>query len=122
MKKILTICFLLFAFNVNSMEKETTFKKELFDKAQSEGKVVVVSSWIKYCMSCASQMKVLQKAKNDFENIEYLKFEVTNREIADFLKVKYQTTLLIFKNNKEVYRSIGETSREEIYKAIKSSI
>ncbi len=66
MKKILTICFLLFAFNVNAMEKETTFKKELFDKAQSEGKVVVVSSWIKYCMSCASQMKVLQKAKNKF--------------------------------------------------------
>ena len=29
MKKILTICFLLFAFNVNAMEKETTFKKEL---------------------------------------------------------------------------------------------
>ena len=69
MKKILTICFLLFAFNVNAMEKETTFKKELFDKAQSEGKVVVVSSWIKYCMSCASQMKVLDKAKNDFDNI-----------------------------------------------------
>ena len=47
MKKIITFCFLLFAFNVNEMEKETTFKKELFDKAQSEGKVVVVSSWIK---------------------------------------------------------------------------
>ena len=46
MKKILTFCFLLFAFNVNAMEKETTFKKELFDKAQSEGKVVVVSSLI----------------------------------------------------------------------------
>ena len=66
------------------MEKETTFKKELFDKAQSEGKVVVVSSWIKYCMSCASQMKVLQKAKNDFENIEYFAFDVTNKEIANF--------------------------------------
>ena len=122
MKKILTFCFLLFAFNVNAMEKETTFKKELFEKAQSEGKIVVVSSWIKYCSSCASQMKILNKAKNDFENIEYFTFEVTNREIADLLKVQYQTTLLIFKNNKEVYRSIGETSREEIYKALKSSI
>ena len=41
--------------------KETTYTKELFDKAISEGKVVVVSSWIKYCTSCASQMKVLEK-------------------------------------------------------------
>ena len=122
MKKILTICFLLFAFNVNAMEKETTFKKELFDKAQSEGKVVVVSSWIKYCMSCASQMKVLQKAKNDFKNIEYFSFDVTNKEIATFFNVQYQTTLLIFKDNKEVYRSIGETTKELIYEALKSLI
>ena len=122
MKKIFILLFCMLAFNANALEKKTTFTKDLFDKAQLDGKVVVVSSWIKYCSSCASQMKVLDKAKNDFKNIEYLKFEVTNREIADFLKVKYQTTLLIFKNNKEVYRSIGETSREEIYKAIKSSI
>ena len=122
MKKILILLFCIFSFNVNALEKETTFSKDLFDKAQSDGKVVVVSSWIKYCSSCASQMKVLNKAKNDFKNIEYFTFEVTNREIADLLKVQYQTTLLIFKNNKEVYRSIGETSREEIYKALESSI
>ena len=29
---------------------------------------------------------------------------------------------LYSENNKEVYRSIGETSRDKIYKAIKSSI
>ena len=122
MNKILNLCFLLLAFNVNAMEKETTFKKELFNKAQSEGKVVVVSSWIKYCPSCASQMKVLEKAKNDFDNIEYFAFDVTNREISDMFNVQYQTTLLIFKNNKEVYRSIGEIKKEAIYKALKSSI
>ena len=122
MKKIFLLLFCLFSLNANALEKETTFSKDLFDKAQSDGKVVVVSSWIKYCSSCASQMKVLNKAKDDFENIEYFTFEVTNREIADLLKVQYQTTLLIFKNSKEVYRSIGETSREEIYKALKSSI
>ena len=129
MKKILTFCFLLFAFNVNAMEKETTFKKELFDKAQSEGKVVIISSWIKYCSSCASQMKILKEAKKQgvlsdikFDNIEYFSFDVTNREIADFFNIQYQTTLLIFKGDNEVYRSIGETTEELIYEALKSSI
>ena len=120
MKKILIFIFCLFAFNANA--KETTFDKALFDKAQSEGKIVVVSSWVKYCTSCASQMKVLDKAKNDFNNIEYFKFDVRNKEIADLFNVQYQTTLLIFKNNKEVYRSVGETSKDLIYKAIQSSI
>jgi len=122
MKKIFVFCFLLLAFNANAIEKKTTFKKELFDKAQSDGKVVVISSWIKYCTSCASQMKILNKAKNEFKNIEYFTFDVTNKEIANFFNVQYQTTLLIFKDNKEVYRSLGETNKELIYKALKSSI
>ena len=67
-------------------------------------------------------MKILNTAKNEFENIEYFTFEITNIKISSLLNEQYQTTLLIFKDNKEVYRSIGETSREEIYTAIKNSI
>ena len=122
MKKFLIFIFCIFAFSANADEKKTTFTKELFNKAQSDGKIVVVSSWLKYCSSCASQMKVLNKAKNEFDNIEYLTFDIKNKEIADLLNVQYQTTLLIFKDNKEVYRSIGETSRDLIYEAIKTSI
>ena len=122
MKKIFIFLFFLLSLNANAMEKETTFSKELFEKAQSDGKIVIVSSWIKYCTSCASQMKVLNKAKNEFDNIEYFTFDVTNKEIAKFFDVQYQTTLLIYKNSKLVYRSIGETSKDLIYKAIKSSI
>ena len=122
MRKILLFVLLTLALNANAMEKETTFNQELFQKAQSDGKIVIVSSWIKYCTSCASQMKILNKAKNDFENIEYFAFDVTNKEIANFFNVQYQTTLLIFKDNKEVYRSLGETTKELIYKALESSI
>ena len=122
MKKIFIFLFFLLSLNANAMEKETTFSKELFDKAQSDGKILIVSSWIKYCTSCASQMKVLNKAKNEFDNIEYFTFDVTNKDIAKFFDVQYQTTLLIYKYSKLVYRSIGETSKDLIYKAIKSSI
>ena len=131
LKKFLILLVVQF-FIINqsiSMEKETTFNKKLFDKAQSEGKIVVVSSWIKYCSSCASQMKVLNNAKNDgklfdikFDNIEYFSFDVTNKDIANLLNVKFQTTLLIFKNNKEIYRSLGETTEDLIYEALKKSI
>ena len=122
MKKFFIFIFCLFAFTANADEKKTTFTKELFNKAQSEGKVVVVISWMKYCSSCSSQMKVLNIAKNEFDNIEYFTFDIKNKEISNLLNVQYQTTLLIFKDNKEVYRSIGETTRDLIYEAIKTSI
>ena len=129
MKKIFLFIFCLFAFGANAVEKKTTFDKELFNEAQSEGKIVVVSSWMKYCSSCANQMKVLQKAKKEgelldikFDNIKYFSFDVTNSEIANLFNVQYQTTLLIFKGNQEVYRSIGETTEDLIYEALKASI
>ena len=129
MKNFLIIIFCLLSLNANAIEKKTTFDKDLFDKAQSDGKIVIVSSWVKYCMSCAGQMKILKQAKNEgalsdikFDNIEYFSFDITNKEIADLLNVQYQTTLLIFENNKEIYRSLGETTKELIYDAIKSSI
>ncbi len=129
MKKIFIFIFCFFALGANAIEKKTTFNKELFNKAQSEGKIVVVSSWMKYCSSCANQMKVLQKAKKDgelsdikFDNIEYFSFDVTNREIANLFDVQYQTTLLIFNGDQEVYRSIGETTEDLIYEALKASI
>ena len=129
MKKILTLIFCFFALSVSAMEKETTFKKNLFEQAQSEGKIVIVSSWIKYCSSCASQMKVLKEAKKkgklsdiNFVNTEYFSFDVTNKEISNMLNIQYQTTLLIFKGDKEVYRSIGETTEDLIYEAVKASI
>jgi len=122
MKKVLIFIIFILSLNTKAYAKETTYTKELFDKALSDGKIVVVSSWVKYCTSCASQMKVLDKAKNDFDNIKYFKFDVRNKEIAEFFNVQYQTTLLIFKDNKEVYRSIGETTKELIYDALKSAI
>ena len=129
MKNILITFLFLITISVNAVGKETTFNQKLFNKAQTEGKIIIISSWIKYCSSCAGQMKILNKAKSEgklddikFDNIEYFSFDVTNKEIANFFNVQYQTALIIFKNNKEVYRSLGETTKNLIYEAVKSSI
>ena len=122
MKKILLLIFCISLFSFNAIAKETTYNKVDFDKALSEGKVVVVSSWIKYCTSCASQMKALKDVEKDFNNLVYLNFDVREKEIAKQLNIQFQTTLVIYKNDKEVYRSLGELSKDKIYKAINSVI
>jgi Thioredoxin. len=116
MKKFLVfICFILI-FNTKAIGKETTYSKELFDKALSEGKVVVVSSWIKYCTSCASPMKVLKKAKNDFDNIEYFAFNVNKKEIAKFFNVNIKLHFLFFKIIKK-FTEYWRDPKEIIYDA-----
>ena len=122
MKKLFLLLLIIFPINFAVAEKQTTFNNDVFNKAQLDGKTVVVSSWIKYCTSCASQMKALKDVEKDFDNLIYLTFDVTNREIAKQLNIQFQTTLVIYKNNKEVYRSLGELTKDKIYKAINSVI
>ena len=122
MRKIFILLLIIFPINFAAAEKQTTFDNDVFNKAQSDGKTVVVSSWIKYCTSCASQMKALKDVEKDFDNLIYLTFDITNREIAKQLNIQFQTTLVIYRNNKEVYRSLGELSKDKIYKAINSVI
>ena len=122
MRKIFILLLIIFPINFAAAEKQTTFDNDVFNKAQSDGKTVVVSSWIKYCTSCASQMKALKDVEKDFDNLIYLTFDITNREIAKQLNIQFQTTLVIYKNNKEVYRSLGELTKDKIYKAINSVI
>ena len=122
MKKIIFLLIILIPLSVSAGEKKTTFTNEIFNKAQSDGKTVVVSSWIKYCTSCASQMKALENVEKDFNDLVYLNFDVREKSIAKQLNIQFQTTLVIYKNNKEVYRSLGELSKDKIYKAINSVI
>ena len=119
MKKILIIIFLVLSFNATAISKETTFTNEIFEKSQLEGKTVVIHSWNKTCVTCARQVKILNKAQQDFKDIIFLSFEQTkDKDIAKFLSIDYWTTIVVYRDNKEVSRSIGQTNKEKIYSQI----
>ena len=123
MKKILIIIFILIPFKSFSVEKKTTFTAEVFNQAQEEGRVVVINSWNKSCGTCAKQVQILDQAKEKFNNVVFLSFEqINNKEIAKLLNIDFWTTIVIYKNKKEVARSIGETNRDNIYSVIKKAI
>ena len=121
MKKIFIIIFTLFSFNAFAVDKNTTFSIEAFNKAQSDGKIVVINSWNKTCYTCAQQVKILDQAEKDFKNVVFLSFEQQkDKDIAKFLNIEFWTTIVAYKGNKEVYRSIGQTEKAKIYSSIKS--
>tara|TARA_B100000767_G_scaffold211772_1_gene198962 strand:+ start:314 stop:682 length:369 start_codon:yes stop_codon:yes gene_type:complete len=119
MKKILILLFFLSNLNSFALGKVTTFTNEVFQKAQSDGKTVVINSWNKTCSTCAKQVKILDKAKKDFNNILFLSFEQTkDKDIAKLLGINYWTTIIVYRDNVEISRSIGETNKEKIYSQI----
>ena len=121
--KILAFFILLISTSSFAGEYETNFNIEKFKFAQNNGKIVVIHSWNKSCSTCAKQKPILEKAKKDFENVIFMNFEQTkNKDIAKLLKIDYWTTIVVYKDNKELAREIGLYNQEDIYNLIKKGI
>ena len=121
--KILAFFILLISTSSFAGEYETNFDIEKFKFAQNNGKIVVIHSWNKSCGTCAKQKPILEKAKKDFENVIFMNFEQTkDKDIAKLLKVDYWTTIVVYKDNKELAREIGLYNQEDIYNLIKKGI
>ena len=119
MRKIIIITLIFFSLSSVSFGKGTTFTNEVFKDAQINGKTVVINSWNKTCSTCAKQVIILDQAKKDFEDVIFLSYEQTkDKDIAKLLDIDYWTTIVVYKNNKEVSRSIGQTNKAKIYSQI----
>tara|TARA_X000000368_G_scaffold183909_1_gene145232 strand:- start:91 stop:459 length:369 start_codon:yes stop_codon:yes gene_type:complete len=122
MKKFLVTLFLLICTQTFASEVKMNFTKDAFENAQKNGKTVVVNSWNKFCMTCIKQEKIIKKAKKDFGDVLFLTYAQKNKDIAKYLNIDYRSTIVVYKNNKEIARNIGITKKEEIYSLIKKGI
>ena len=123
MKKLFIFLFALISFEAFAVEKKTTFTSEVFNEAKNSGKTIVINSWNKSCGTCAVQFKILQEAEKEFKNILFLSYEQTaNQDIAKLLNIDFWTTIVVYKGNKEISRSIGQTDKDSIYSEINKGI
>tara|TARA_Y100000588_G_C13315145_1_gene527366 strand:- start:124 stop:498 length:375 start_codon:yes stop_codon:yes gene_type:complete len=123
-KKIFIIIFLLTGATAFSAEdQKLNFTIEKFEEAKKSGETVVVTSWAKYCGTCIKQKVVLDQAEKDFKDILFLYYNHPKmKDIAKYLKVDYRSTIIVYKGNKEVSRTIGQVDKSVIYSNIKKGI
>jgi thioredoxin 1 len=123
MKKIFVTLILFFCISVNAADKKSDFSTEIFEKAQASGKTIVINSYEIWCGTCVAQIKVLNQAKKDFNNVIFLSYEQgKNKDIAKKLNINFRTTIVVYKGSNEVSRIIGQTKKEVIYSTIREGI
>ena len=122
MKNFLFILFFMLSTNAFAEEVKMNFTKDAFESAQKSGKTVVVNSWNKWCYTCVKQDKIIKQAKKDFNDVLFLSYAQKNKDIAKYLNIDYRSTIVIYKNNKEIARAVGITKKKEIYSLIEKGI
>ena len=123
MKKIFIVLFLFICFSASAVEKKTNFSNEVFEKAKTSGKTIVINSFEVWCGTCSQQTKILDKAKKEFKDIVFLSYEQSkHKDIAKKLGIKFWTTIVVYKGNDEVVRIVGQPDKKTIYSAIQKGI
>ena len=124
MKKILLIIFLLTSTNTFSAEGHTSnFTIKKFEEAKKNGEVIVVTAWAKYCGTCIKQKTVLDQAEKDFKDVLFLYYNHPKmKDIAKYLKINHRSTILVYKGNAEVSRTLGQVDKSVIYSNIEKGI
>ena len=123
MKKFLLLLFIITCFSASAVEKKTNFSIEIFEKAKTDGKTIVINSYEKWCGTCGVQTKILDQAEKEFKEIIFLSYEQSkNEDIAKKLNIDFWTTIVVYKGGKEVTRIIGQTDKKTIYSAIEKGI
>ena len=120
MKKILVIIFLLISTNAFSAEDyKSNFTIQKFEEAKKNGETVVVTAWNKYCGTCKRQKVVLDQAEKDFKDVLFLYYNHPKmKDIAKYLKIDHRSTILVYRGNTEVSRTLGQVDKSIIYSNI----
>jgi len=93
------------------------FDAKAFAAAQQAGKPILVDVFAAWCPVCRAQNPVLVKLTRDPKYNDLVVFKVdfdNEKDALRALNVQKQSTLIVFKGDKELDRSIGDTSEFSI--------
>lgn len=126
MKHLISV-FALFItlFSSSVMAEPQAYTQAAFDALQKEGKPTLVEVHATWCSTCRTQAPIINSLlkEPEFSGITALRVDYDDQEdvLASF-KVRRQSTLIVFKNGKEVGRSTGDTSRVSISKLLQKAL
>ena len=110
--------FLLSIFTISSAYAiGDAFDQAVFDRLLKEGKPVLIAVHAGWCATCRAQeifLKDLLKTP-PYNNLQVLRVDFDKqKKVVRAFKVQWQSTLIVFKNGKEIDRSTADTDRDSV--------
>ncbi len=93
------------------------FDDKAFAAAQTAGRPILVDIAASWCPTCKAQKPIIEKLSAEPQYKDLLIFEVDFDAQKDVLKkfgARTQSTLIVFKGDKETGRSVGSTDESAI--------
>ncbi len=101
------------------------YSQSAFDAAQAAGKPILIDVHAPWCPSCKAQAPILSdlQAQPKFKDMVVLKIDFNSqKDLLRKFKVRYQSTLIVFKGKQEMGRSTGDTNAASIEALLNKAI
>ena len=108
-----------------AMAGEQPYSAATLERMLAAGQPVVVDFHADWCPTCRAQAPIVKDllATPELKNVTVLIADYdTELALRKSLKVANQSTLVVFRQGKEVARSTGDTSREGLAALLKKAI
>lgn len=97
-----------------NLEKSTEFEKILM-----ENELVLVDFYATWCPPCKMLAPIVEQIANERTDIFVLKVNIDEfKSIGDKYEIRAVPTIVFYKNNEEVKRHLGFTSKDHIEQMI----
>ena len=93
------------------------FDQAAFEKAQKQGEPILVDIYASWCNVCQRQMIILDKLRATPKYASLVTFRInydTQKDLMRKFNATVQSTLIVYRGETEVGRSVGETQPEWI--------
>ncbi len=101
------------------------FSAAAFEAAQKLGRPILVDVYADWCPVCRAQNEVLSRLLpgREFKNLTVFKLNFdTQKDARSRLGAQRQSTLIVFRGNKELGRSVAVTDSASIERLVRSGL
>src|SRR4051794_24777886 len=96
----------------------SAFDAKAFADAQKAGRPILVAVHASWCPTCKAQAPILSELRTDpkFKDLAYFVIDFdSQKDLVNQFGARMQSTLIVFKGDKEAGRSVGDTNRSSIF-------
>lgn len=119
-KILLFISAMLVSFSAWSLESKP-FTQERFDALQAKGELILVDVYADWCSTCKKQQELIKNYRKAHPDVDLHILKVDfddDKATVRQLRVPRQSTLLVYKGEKQYWYSVAETDQDVLFAAI----
>ena len=116
-RQILAVTWLALSISPVLAAEPKRFEQAAFEAAQKAGKPILIEVSAPWCPICKAQKPIIAKLTQDprFKDLQVFDVDFDSRkDVLKGFNARMQSTLIAFKGETEVGRSVGETQPEWI--------